>query len=238
MDTIQCVADPPVSQDELPNEQAVADMVLSIHPSGKLKTISTIKDFVHCITVQTPSGSSEKIILRIHGPHQSPNFTIQNELKVLTYLQSMNLPFATPFPFQINSHIFSRPCLAVRYIPGTSLDSEALKMEPQPQIQEMATKLFLIHSIDLPDFPLPSFEKEITEKLSRVIPAPDNSLQEERIRNFLKKNWPFKYRNSEVLVHGDFWPGNILWSENQINGVIDWEDAGKGKARDIISSHA
>jgi aminoglycoside phosphotransferase (APT) family kinase protein len=28
-----------------------------------------------------------------------------------------------------------------------------------------------------------------------------------------------------VLLHGDFWPGNILWRDGRLSGVVDWEDA-------------
>ncbi len=27
------------------------------------------------------------------------------------------------------------------------------------------------------------------------------------------------------LVHGDFWPGNVLWRDGQVAAVLDWEDA-------------
>ncbi|HYI01996.1 aminoglycoside phosphotransferase family protein [Hyalangium sp.] len=30
------------------------------------------------------------------------------------------------------------------------------------------------------------------------------------------------------VLHGDFWPGNILWQEDRIAAVIDWEDAAVG----------
>ena len=30
------------------------------------------------------------------------------------------------------------------------------------------------------------------------------------------------------LVHGDFWPGNVLWQDGRVVGLIDWEDAGVG----------
>jgi aminoglycoside phosphotransferase (APT) family kinase protein len=30
------------------------------------------------------------------------------------------------------------------------------------------------------------------------------------------------------LLHGDFWPGNIVWKDGQIAAVIDWEDAALG----------
>ncbi|MGT5522875.1 phosphotransferase family protein, partial [Escherichia coli] len=37
--------------------------------------------------------------------------------------------------------------------------------------------------------------------------------------------WPFYQQNKSVLLHGDFWPGNVLWKDGQLVAVIDWEDA-------------
>jgi aminoglycoside phosphotransferase (APT) family kinase protein len=30
------------------------------------------------------------------------------------------------------------------------------------------------------------------------------------------------------VLHGDFWPGNILWRGDELVAVIDWEDAAVG----------
>ncbi len=32
-------------------------------------------------------------------------------------------------------------------------------------------------------------------------------------------------RAPRTLVHGDYWPGNILWQRGRLSAVIDWEDA-------------
>lgn len=34
----------------------------------------------------------------------------------------------------------------------------------------------------------------------------------------------------QVLRHGDFWPGNVLWADGEISAVIDWENALLGPA--------
>ena len=34
--------------------------------------------------------------------------------------------------------------------------------------------------------------------------------------------------NPASLVHGDFWPGNLLWQRGALAAVIDWEDARTG----------
>ena len=31
-----------------------------------------------------------------------------------------------------------------------------------------------------------------------------------------------------MLLHGDFWPGNILWKNKKIVGIVDWEYAAIG----------
>ena len=29
-------------------------------------------------------------------------------------------------------------------------------------------------------------------------------------------------------MHGDYWPGNILWKQKKITGIVDWEYAAIG----------
>lgn len=31
-----------------------------------------------------------------------------------------------------------------------------------------------------------------------------------------------------ALLHGDFWPGNVLWRDGKLVAVVDWEDAKRG----------
>jgi aminoglycoside phosphotransferase (APT) family kinase protein len=31
--------------------------------------------------------------------------------------------------------------------------------------------------------------------------------------------------NRPVILHGDYWPGNVLWRDGELVGVVDWEDA-------------
>ena len=30
------------------------------------------------------------------------------------------------------------------------------------------------------------------------------------------------------MLHGDYWPGNVLWQDGRLAAVIDWEDASLG----------
>src|SRR5262249_22308149 len=53
----------------------------------------------------------------------------------------------------------------------------------------------------------------------------DKSSDEMRIRVALESVGPLPEVNKPVLLHGDFWPGNILWQNGRLAAVIDWEDA-------------
>ena len=50
-------------------------------------------------------------------------------------------------------------------------------------------------------------------------------LDVEHIRAALENVSSFSQQNKSVLLLGDYWPGNILWQDDTIAAVIDWEDA-------------
>jgi aminoglycoside phosphotransferase (APT) family kinase protein len=56
----------------------------------------------------------------------------------------------------------------------------------------------------------------------------DDSLSEGAIRDALVAAWPLPRRNRPALLHGDYWPGNILWQDGRLVAIVDWEDAARG----------
>jgi aminoglycoside phosphotransferase (APT) family kinase protein len=44
----------------------------------------------------------------------------------------------------------------------------------------------------------------------------------------LENSWPPVQKNPHVLLHGDYWPGNIICQNDLITGIIDWEAAKTG----------
>ena len=112
--------------------------------------------------------------------------------------------------------------------------------EPKPKvwvepvvdfIPQLAMQLYRIHEVDWAKLDvsfLPLQEKRVAEKLGERPEKVDEAFEEGRIWDVLEEVWPLPLRNSSVLLHGDFWPGNILWREGQIVGMIDWEDAALG----------
>jgi aminoglycoside phosphotransferase (APT) family kinase protein len=40
--------------------------------------------------------------------------------------------------------------------------------------------------------------------------------------------WPSVQGERRRLVHGDFWPGNVLWRRGRLVGIVDWEQSRVG----------
>ena len=48
------------------------------------------------------------------------------------------------------------------------------------------------------------------------------------IKRFLQQHdWPL-FSGAHSLLHGDFWPENLLWKNGELAAVLDWEDAAVG----------
>jgi Ser/Thr protein kinase RdoA (MazF antagonist) len=79
----------------------------------------------------------------------------------------------------------------------------------------------------MPDF---AFLPRADAPLGAPPATPDETLQESRIRDTLATGWPPRSTNPDVVLHGDYWPGNALWLDGVVTSVVDWEDARIGDA--------
>ena len=174
-----------------------------------------------------PDGQTKKMIVRKpgdidlkHNPHVAAN-----EFKLLQLLQSIGLSTPKPYYLDQSGEIFSTPYLVIEYIEG---NPEFDPVDVPNLIFQLAIHLVRIHQVDVSQLDvsfLPKPEKIYAEKLRERPTNVDESLDEGHIRDALEALWPFPQRNTSVLLHGDFWPGNILWKDGQLVAVLDWEDA-------------
>src|SRR6185437_8385684 len=123
---------------------------------------------------------------------------------------------------------FETPIVVLEHIEGETVFALADAPDLLPQF---ARHLAAIHRIDcaahditfLPDHAA-HWGSIIGNRPARL----DDSLSEGRIRDALEAAWPWPQRNASVLLHGDYWPGNILWRDGRLVGIVDWEDAAIG----------
>ena len=44
----------------------------------------------------------------------------------------------------------------------------------------------------------------------------------------VRSDWSHVTASPEVLTHGDYWSGNVVWREGVLSGVVDWSGATRG----------
>jgi aminoglycoside phosphotransferase (APT) family kinase protein len=209
-------------------------VVHKIDPQSKLlrtwELQGGISARVTALEIERPDGHTKKMVVRQHGDvdlKHNPNIAA-DEFELLQLLQSVGVAAPMPYHLDQSGEIFSTPYLVIAYIEGKT---EFAPSDVPDFILQLSTQLSRIHAVDYSYLDvsfLPQQEQRYAEKLKKRPTNIDESVDEGHIRDVLESVWPLPQRNPSVLLHGDFWPGNIIWKDGQLAAVIDWEDAALG----------
>lgn len=102
--------------------------------------------------------------------------------------------------------------------------------DPSAVLEQMAAELARIHAVPAtPELGFLTRRNASFERDLRAVPERlDTTLDEPRLRAILNELWPWEQHNADVLLHGDYWPGNLLWQDGKLVAVLDWEEAELG----------
>lgn len=185
---------------------------------------------VTAIELQHPDGHAQKLIVRQHGAAdraRNPHIA-RDEFALLRGLHAAGLLAPTPHFLDTSGDIFATPVIVIAYIEGEPL----LALTGVPDfIAQFAAHLARIHQLDCSALDLSFLPQQAETWAAKIGNRPaqlDDSLDEGRVRDALEAAWPWAQRNASCLLHGDYWPGNILWQDGRLVGIIDWEDAAIG----------
>lgn len=174
-----------------------------------------------------PAGVVSKVVVRRPGIgtfSQNPN-AARDEYRTLLLARALGLSAPAPVDLDLTGQIFAHPYLVMEYIEG---QLDFTRVHRADFTLQLAAHLARIHGADCSSQEI-SFLQRPAQEFEQVIgnhPAsPDGLLDPGRIREPLASVWPVPRWNEPGLLHGDYWPGNILWRDGQLAAVIDWEDA-------------
>lgn len=175
-------------------------------------------------------GLRKQLIVRQHGQRdlaRNPQIAA-DEFRLLQQLHACGLAVPKPLYVGQAGSGFTTPVIAMEFIEGTT---DPGPIPTRDCVRQMAAQLAQIHRIDpivqdLAFLPVhaTSVERTIRQQPEVLYEAFDEAL----IRATLAAVWPFPQHNQLVVLHGDYWPGNLLWNDGQLAAVIDWEDAAIG----------
>lgn len=158
---------------------------------------------------------TERLVVREYGARDlraKPDIA-RREFRVLCALHAAHLPVPQP-------HSVEAGVLVTGFMDGQPEFGPALGAEDACQVAAFLAHLHAMSASGFRFLPL----------LARPSPwprLPDDALSESRIRAALDRLKP-PSPAKPVVLHGDIWPGNILWSGGRLTAVLDWEDAARG----------
>jgi aminoglycoside phosphotransferase (APT) family kinase protein len=179
------------------------------------------------VEVEREDGHVQKLLVRQHGAAdlQADPQIAEHEFELLRQLHAAGQAVPQPYFVEASAEIFGTPCVVIEFIEG---QTEFAPVDLQSFIAQFAAQLARLHQVDRSTLDLP-FLKDlnavIAQRLSERPDVLDETLSEGRVRDALEAAWPWAQHNAPVLLHGDYWPGNLLWREGQLAAVVDWEDA-------------
>lgn len=215
-------------------DKKFAQVAYKIDPRSKLLRVWELEGGVSArvttLEIERPDGQTQKMIVRQYGEAElksNPQVAV-GEFWLLQFLQSAGL--AAPFPYYLDQsgQIFPTPYIVIEYVEGKT---EFAPADLSDYVLQFTTYLSSVHHLDCSHLDLsllPQVERRYTGILSNRPANVDELLDERHIRDVLEAAWPLPQRNAPALLHGDFWPGNLLWKDGQLVTVIDWEDAAIG----------
>lgn len=162
-----------------------------------------------------PKGDRRRVVVREPGAAEWKEVGQQSarrEFELLAHLHQAGLPVPQPLLLQDQQQ---PPFFVMAFVEGTA-------ELPADGPERMAELLARIHAQPLEGLPaLPDREDPIA-----CLPdflGPDQTALRERLAND-----PPTLTPRRTLLHGDFWPGNVLWRADELAALLDWEDAAVG----------
>jgi len=211
------------------NQVQYEQLIQTFLPDARLLDVSTLTGGISAqtshLTVLLPDSKKRQFVVRLHGEADrasNPRIAF-DEFRLLEALYQSDVHCAKPV--YVDDTVFDIPCIVLEYVEGTT---DFPEHDFDSAIRQMAEELAKIHGISDAstcfDFLPPQVNR--FKSLSGERPAEiDDSLQEGQIRDVLEAVWELPQLNQPVLLHGDYWVGNVLWKEDKLVAVIDWEDA-------------
>ena len=180
---------------------------------------------VYVLDIETTFGNRRRAVFRQHSAEFKghADSVTAKEYRVLAALHARGIAVPEPYLLYAGSEAMA-PYLVMQWIEGEpSVDPAEL----HDAIEQMARFLLQVHSLPAESFTVAELDEleDPAEAMLAYLPSTETG---DRMRVALHAGRRARVDNPLVLVHGDYWPGNVLWRAGRLAAVIDWEDAAIG----------
>jgi len=204
------------------HEQFV-QLVRRIDPKAALTRVTPlpggVSASVMALDVVWADGRVDRLVARQHGAvdrARKPQVA-RDEYRLLQIAHAAGIPVAEPLLLDETGETVPLPVIVSAFVDGAT---EFAPPDLDAYLEQAAARLVSIHQLPRSDA---AFLPDIGFDNGASPEDLDEVMGEGRIRSALAAFHPAQWNESAVL-HGDYWPGNLLWRDGRLVGVLDWED--------------
>lgn len=199
----------------------------ALAPDGRVLRVRPlhggISSSVHVVRLQTARGERQAVVVRRYGDYAQrtdPPVSIR-EFRLLEMLAQHAYPAPRPLLVDADGGPFGAPTVVMTRLPGRPL---LAPRNLQDYVRQMARTLADLHRLPIGGLEFLPDQRDLNKRTFATRPVADDPLQH-AVFDAAVAAWPAVMETSatRVLLHGDYWPGNLLWSRQRLVGVIDWE---------------
>jgi len=178
------------------------------------------------LDVERADGRRERLVLRLPGPENLKADPLAgiHEYRLLGHLAEHGVP--APRPRLLDDTRSTVPFDAL-LLDWTEGEVDFAPADPVAAAEAMASVAASVHEVPVEglsflartDDPLVHQDNLVAQHPARLDGATTRRLAEA---------WRGRSAVAPVLLHGDLWPGNMLWRDGRLVAALDWEDAATG----------
>lgn len=178
------------------------------------------------VELRTAAGGTERLVARVHGGRELANNPElpEHECRLLALLQEHGIP--VPRPLGVDRESGAEPVVLLEFLDGVAMNQpQTLPTDPPGAGLVAARVLRRIHQLDIGEFDFLPDGMAIADGLvAESNPKPNEAFMEQTLGEALARHWP-PARVPKRLLHGDYWPGNLMFRDDEFQAVLDWEEA-------------
>ena len=215
------------------DDLALAAVVTRVLPGARVDAVTRltggVSADVYRLDIQRAEGGTTSLVLRAHGASHSGH-DAQLEHRLLDVLHRGGMPVPEPLLVDVSGELLDDPYLVMRFVDG----STTIPAEKQDvRVAAMADALSAIHA--LPTARLPTLPLRLDPLPELLEFLPEGEAWRPLYRH-LEAMTDTAYTGTPRLLHGDFWPENLLWRDDALVAILDWEDAALGDPLSDVAS--